>query len=165
MNVHRLPAVLPSPAARPAPPIELQIDSSTIQLTQAILRQGSMGEKESICLWAGRPADGQTAVISHVIEPKFESTANFLTVPSDERYLVTQYLRRERILLFADLHTHPTTAFLSFLDQDRPFSTRDGLYAFVVPDFANGKPGTGWRLFEIIDRRWREVAIDDRVRR
>jgi hypothetical protein len=64
--------------------------------------------------------------------------------------------------LFADLHTHPTKAFLSCADRARPLSVRSGFYAIVVPDFAAGPARAGWRCYEATGSDWAEVIFGDR---
>jgi hypothetical protein len=70
-------------------------------------------------------------------------------------------LRREKLLAFADLHTHPRKAFLSAADQARPFSSRPGFYSVVIPNFASGTPGCGWRAYQAVDGTWKEISCRD----
>jgi hypothetical protein len=163
MRVQQFINVLPDPGRRPAPPVVLDLAPGVLSATQESLRVRSDGRREAICLWAGRPRPDGRALISHLIEPYFESTDIFLTVPPDERKLVAAYLRSERLLMFADIHTHPRRAFLSDLDRARPFSVRDGLYAAVVPVFATGDLREGWRLYEVMNGEWNEVDLGERV--
>jgi hypothetical protein len=163
MRVRQFTNQLPSPGRRPDPPVPLDLALGVLEATQTSLVIGSDGRREAICLWAGRPSADGRALISHLIEPYFVSTDVFLTVPPEERRRVAEYLRSERLLMFADIHTHPRRAFLSPLDRARPFSVRDGLYAGVVPNFGAGRPGEGWRLFEVTSGDWREVDFAERV--
>jgi proteasome lid subunit RPN8/RPN11 len=154
---------LPEKAKRPAPPVILDLAPGLIDATQEALREESAGRREAICLWAGRARHNGSALISHLIVPVFDSTAYFLTIPSEERQLVSAFLRDEGLLLFADIHTHPQAAFLSDVDRERPFSVRDGFYAGVIPEFAQGKPGDGWRLYEVTAGLWHEVDMRSRI--
>jgi len=151
------------PAMRPGPPVILELAAGFGAATQEVLRAASDNRHEAICLWAGRAGGHGRAVITHLIEPLFESTAVWLTVPPQERLIIADFLRSERLLMFADVHTHPEEAFLSPLDRARPFSVRDGFYAGVVPDFALGDFGIGWRLYEVIGGQWRGVEMTERV--
>jgi hypothetical protein len=163
MEIRQYRELAVEPAARPGPPVVLDLATELGAGTQEVLRVASDGRREAICLWAGRAiADGR-AVITHLIVPLFESTAYWLTVPPEERLIIAEFLRSERLLMFADVHTHPEEAFLSPLDRARPFSVRDGFYAGIVPDFAAGEFGQGWRLYEVLAGQWRGVEITDRV--
>lgn len=80
-----------------------------------------------------------------------------------ERIAVANRIRAERLLVFADLHTHPGAAFLSELDRSRPFSVRAGFYAIVVPNFARRETLDGWAMFQTDGIDWEEVSVDDRI--
>lgn len=164
MNVYRFTDDMPAPAPRPRPPVMLRLAGGVIDATQRLLCEGSDRWREAIVLWAGRADDDGTALISHVVAPLFDSGPNWLTIPLEERSVVVQFVRRERLLLFADLHTHPRGAFLSSADRARPFSARRGFYAVVIPEFAQGRPGDGWRFYEAdADAAWTEVRAPERV--
>jgi hypothetical protein len=164
MNVYCLTDAMPAPAARPGPPVKLHLAEGVIKATQRLLCEGSDGWREAIVLWAGRADGDGTALVSHVVAPLFDSGPDWLTIPLEERSVVVQFVRRERLLLFADLHTHPRGAFLSPADRARPFSARRGFYAVVIPDFAQGSPGDGWRFYEAdADATWPEVRARERV--
>jgi proteasome lid subunit RPN8/RPN11 len=154
---------LPPPGDRPEPPVRLRLADGLLKATQAALRDGSSGIRESTVLWAGRPIDGSTALVSHLLLPIFESRRDFLTIPKDERIKIAAYLRAEGLLAFGDLHTHPRRAFLSDPDRDRPFSQRDGFYAIVIPDFGTRPDGEGWRFYEARAGLWHEVEPARRI--
>ncbi len=151
-----------NPGPRPAAPVHLRLADGVLAGTQELLRSLSNGSRESLVLWAGRSTD-RGAVITHVIAPEVEAGYDWLDVPSASRGEVALLLRRERLLVFSDLHTHPETAFLSVADQQRPFSTLPGFYAIVVPDFACGTPGVGWRMYAYNGTRWEEEDCAQRI--
>jgi proteasome lid subunit RPN8/RPN11 len=137
--------------------VGLRLAEGLLERTQAALREASADTREALVLWAGRP-EGAGGVVSHLLLPRCASGPDYLTVPRDERLAVATFLRREQLLLFGDLHTHPEAAFLSRADRTRPFSVMDGFYAIVVPDFGDGSVGLGWRAYEAIARDWQEVS-------
>lgn len=163
MDVFRIDATLPVPAARPAPPLRLSLGPGVLEATQEVLRTESDGSREALTLWAGRPRDASTVLVSHVITPVVEADHDWLTISLLERTAIAAYLRREQLLAVADIHTHPEAAFLSDIDRQRPFSSRDGFYAFVIPNFATDAPGDGWRCYVAFDGDWREVPKKDAV--
>ena len=126
------------------------------------LREGSARGNEALVFWAGIPI-GQSAYITELLIPMCHSSYNRLVVPQDERSAVLAHIRTRRLLVFADLHTHPGAAYLSEADRVRPFSNRPGFYAVVVPNFATGMPGSGWRAFEAVPGGWTEVMLDARI--
>lgn len=158
--IHRLMDDLPAPGPRPVRP-SLTLADTAVALTQGELRRLSDGRREAFAVWAGRP-QGNSALISHVITLDCPAGRDRLTVPSDTRAELAAALRREKLLVFADLHTHPEMAFLSDVDRARPFSSRPGFYAVVIPDFAAGPPGRGWRTYQPADGEWTEVSCRDK---
>lgn len=130
--------------------------------TQSELRVRSDGRREAIVLWAGRPIRDGHALISHLLLPSFLSSRDRLTIPREERHRLAAWLLEQQLVIFSDLHTHPRQAFLSEADVAAPFSTRDGFYATVIPDFAAGPPGAGWRAYQAMAGRWREISIPER---
>lgn len=164
MKVTQFSTLTMEPLPRPTPPVSLLVEGNALISTQETLRSTSAGVREALVLWAGRTLDNCRAVVSHMIEPKCFATNDLLVVPYDERVQVAAYLRQERLLVFADLHTHPASAYLSTADKSRPFSIRSGFYALVVPDFGARQALAGWRIYEAIDGDWKEVRLEDRVR-
>jgi hypothetical protein len=163
MEVVEFGTGLPPAGTRPAPPLLMRPEPGVVPATQEALRLGSDGRCEAAVLWAGRPLEGSAVSISHLILPRFESSARHLVLPQSERILVAEYLRRERLLAFADLHTHPFEAFLSDADRARPFSARDGFFAVVIPDFGAERPGAGWRFYRATSGAWDEVPASEAV--
>ena len=162
MHHHRLLDQLPAPGPRPEAPVQLDLAPGLFAATQRELRTRSDGRGEAIVLWAGRPTGDGHAMVSHLLLPSFLSSRDRLTIPRDERHRLAAWLLEQQLLIFSDLHTHPHQAFLSQADVAAPFSTRDGFYATVIPDFATGEPGAGWRAYEAISGRWHEISIRER---
>lgn len=155
----------PTGLPRPASPVRLDVTEPALETTQTVLRQLSGGERESLVLWAGRATSPTTATVSELIVPDTMASRLRLDVSMHERIAVAEHVRAERLLVFADLHTHPATAFLSELDRSRPFSVRAGFYAIVVPDFALRRPLDGWAMFESTPGDWEEVSVYVRLGR
>lgn len=154
---------MPGPGPRPKPPVTLTLTSGVLEFTQHQLQSLSARTRESLVVWAGQP-QGHAAQVTHVITPEACADRDHLTLPSRARAELASYLRREGLLLFVDLHTHPGPAFLSQADRARPLSVRHGFYSVVVPDFATGSPGSGWRCYESTGSDWEEVSYDARFR-
>jgi hypothetical protein len=163
MEVRMFAATLPGPGPRPAPPVDLLLAPGLLAATQDELRERSDRRREALVLWAGRPTHDGRALISHLLMPEFISRRDHLTIPPAERHRLADWVRAQQLLIFSDIHTHPTRAFLSSADIAAPFSTREGFYATVVPDFAQGPPMHGWRMYEALDAQWHEVDPEARI--
>ena len=161
MRAESFDIALPAPGPRPPRPVSLSLAPNVLEASQDALRTESGGVREALVLWAGRPTiDG--VYISHLIVPSVESDRLYLTVPQSERIQITDFVLKEKLLVFADLHTHPEKAFLSGADRVRPFSQREGFYALVIPYFATGPLCVGWTAYEFIGGDWPEVRPNDR---
>jgi proteasome lid subunit RPN8/RPN11 len=143
--------------------VALTLGDGVLEFTHQQLRELSAGVRESMVVWAGRPYDGG-ALVTHVVAPEVDAHYDRITVPNTVRAELAMFLRREGLLLFADLHTHPGEAYLSPADRARPLSTRPGFYALVVPEFAAGPAGVGWHCYESTGSDWKEVSCADRFR-
>jgi proteasome lid subunit RPN8/RPN11 len=163
MNAVQVADMPPAAQPRPSPPVRLIISHASLAATQEALRNESASEREALVLWAGRTVDSDLAVVCHLIVPACVASEDVLVVPHGERVDVSQFVRAQGLLVFADLHTHPQAAFLSLADRARPFSVRRGFYALVVPDFARREPLDGWRMYEETGGEWEEVCLDERI--
>ena len=160
IRIQRLTDQLPAPGPRPARP-KLLLADAAVAVTQTELRLLGGGTREAFAVWAGRSL-GESAFISLVISIECPADRYRLAVPSDSRAEVAALLHREKLLAFADLHTHPEEAFLSAADRAEPFSSRPGFYSVVIPRFASGTPGEGWRAYQAAEDNWQEVCCRDR---
>jgi hypothetical protein len=127
------------------------------------LRDLSGGVRESLVLWAGRPNSGGGAEVTHLLSLECPATDLRLVVPMPERLAALEFVREHGLLIFADLHTHPGRAFLSEADRARPFGSKAGFYAIVVPDFALGEPLDRWAMYEADAGDWVSVKADERI--
>jgi hypothetical protein len=164
MRVLQFVDELPPPGPRPSAPLVLHLPAGLTERTQEELAVASEKRREAIVLWAGRSTVDGAALITHLLMPTFESDFDRLVIPPRVRHELALWLRRERLLVFADLHDHPHEAFLSEADVVAPFSSKDGFYAVVIPSFATGEPLRGWRTYEAIGGHWHERAIGSRFR-
>lgn len=163
MNAIELTAELPPPGKRPPRPVRLDLPAGAVERTQEELRALSAGCREALVLWAGRPSGSCTATVTHLIALDCEASRLRLVVPMQERIAALGFVRAHELLVFADLHTHPREAFLSDADRARPFAVRDGFYAIVVPNFAEGPALSGWAIYEAVARDWEEVPVRGRI--
>jgi hypothetical protein len=99
--------------------------------------QGDEG-LEALVLWLVR-FDGDDATVGRVWTPKQTSTRTtdglHLRVGGDELARLNEHLYRTGETLLAQLHTHPTLAYHSPLDEATPVVTEDGSFSIVVPSF------------------------------
>lgn len=139
------------------------LPASGLTRTQEELRALSDGVRESLVLWAGRSTSDSGAEVTHLLSLDCPASELRLVVPLHERLAALKFVREHGLLIFADLHTHPGAAFLSEADRARPFGSKDGFYAIVVPGFASGDALDGWAMYEARAGDWFNVDSHDRI--
>ena len=135
------------------------------------LRARGQGEREAACVWGGTRS-GHVERAEHVafIDDHGPVNAHKLSHVAfpDTVYRCLEHLRERRLVVVADVHTHPELwVGLSPADAANPIEFRVGLLAFVLPRFALGAPAlnvTGVHEY-VGDRRWRRIGEHEVARR
>lgn len=128
------------------------------------LRQRGGGRVESAAVWGGR-----RDVLGEVVEgvyflddlPGGLQRSAFHRVSSRATAELFSDLQRDRRLIVADIHTHPTGwVGLSGLDQANPIEFRNGLYALVLPSYGIPSPSLAIAgVHEYLGKgKWRELS-------
>lgn len=159
----------------------LAIENVRVPLSQAnkaheFLRQvGLRDSAEAVALWAGT-IEGTIFHVNQTIIPEQTPhrtpTGLCYTVSSEELHRTNVWLYEHGVRIIAQLHSHPSDAFHSELDDALPLATTAGCFSLVIPDFARHPfslercatyrlmPGRGWeelapseaaRLITIVD--------------
>lgn len=109
--------------------------------TQRHLQATGRRGLEGMALWAGS-VDGTTARITEVIIPRQEGHRTehglAVSVEGDELHRINVHLYKTRQKLLAQVHSHPTEAYHSRMDDRYAIATALGSFSIVVPDFATG---------------------------
>lgn len=139
----------------------LRVTGPILDATQASLHRAGERRSEGLALWAGRPDGGASVLVSHVVEPETEGEQDWLRTTTAARAEVVAFLRAHDLLVVADVHSHPTEAFLSPVDARHPYSPRVGHLAIVVPDLGRRPRLDGWRAYELDTGGWRERRLEE----
>jgi proteasome lid subunit RPN8/RPN11 len=107
--------------------------------TQNVLRKYGAHGCEGFVLWVGTVSDSE-ATITRVVEPeqnsiKSESGVGYF-VEQPALFQLAQLLRKEKLRLIAQVHSHPTEAYHSETDDRYAIVSEEGGFSLVVPDFA-----------------------------
>lgn len=118
---------------------KLQVPREVLAQTQKVLR--AYGERgcEGLVLWVGTVED-KSAAITRVVVPeqnpiKSENGVGYF-VEQPALFQLSQFLRKEKLRLIAQVHSHPTEAYHSDTDDRYAIVTEEGGFSLVVPDFA-----------------------------
>lgn len=122
-----------------------QIQVRMMDLVAAYKHFRSMGQRgsEGVALWVGRADDREFQVTQTVIPAqKGIRSDHGLAYIVDEAELrrLNVWLYESHLRMIAQLHSHPTEAYHSELDDEGPIMTTVGGLSIVVPDFAMGPP-------------------------
>jgi hypothetical protein len=117
------------------------LPAAVTRRTHAHLAEAGRAGLEGMALWAGAQ-DGETFQVRTCIIPQQQGhrTAHGLavTVAGDELHRINLQLYREGLRLVAQIHSHPTEAYHSDVDDKYAMATALGAFSLVVPDFATG---------------------------
>ena len=134
------------------------LDHSILARTQEYLRTLSERGAESYVVWVGELAD-RNGWVRDVWPLNAEAGAYHARVAFAHVLDLASRVEAKGWYILAQLHTHPSGAFHSRVDDASPLSSQVGFISIVVPDFAQREPMAGWAAFEHMGRgEWRRIA-------
>jgi proteasome lid subunit RPN8/RPN11 len=110
----------------------LEISRRLIVETVSHLRASR--RRECVVLWLGR-RDGELVGVREVFLPTQEAEADYFRIPEEGMAQVLARLRPERLMVAAQVHTHPHEAFHSPADDRWAIVRHVGGLSLVVPRF------------------------------
>jgi hypothetical protein len=114
----------------------LMCPSAVVAETIGHLRIAGRGERECVVLWLGRRgADGID--IQEARRPWQTAWRDRFHIPPNETAAVKVYLRERRLIIAAQVHSHPGKAFHSAADDIGAVIRHVGALSFVIPWFAS----------------------------
>jgi proteasome lid subunit RPN8/RPN11 len=110
---------------------------SVVETTLTNLRETGRSHRECVMLWLGRREGEQVRVID-AYRPLQTSKADMFHINGAGMAALHQELRRQRVMVAAQVHSHPMEAFHSKADDDWAIVRHEGALSLVVPHFASG---------------------------
>jgi proteasome lid subunit RPN8/RPN11 len=99
------------------------------------LQEGGARACECVVLWLGRRhATGIN--VERVYRPLHHAEADFFHIPREGMTALHDELRRDRLMVAAQVHSHPGEAFHSLADDRWAIVRHEGALSLVVPGFA-----------------------------
>lgn len=120
--------------AKPSFISQYKITNEVIQETIMIMKEEGNHNKEGLVFWSG-DIDANIAVIKTVISPEVESTLISAQVNDDGLAYIRKTLKNNNEFLFAQVHSHPGSAFHSIEDETESISYKIGFISIVIPNF------------------------------
>lgn len=109
--------------------------ASIIHETLSELQSAGGRNSERVVLWLGQRKNGQTNV-EMLWVPEQQAGYDFFDIPPQAMQALFQELRTRRLMVAAQVHTHPRQAFHSLADDKWAIVRHTGALSLVVPYFA-----------------------------
>ena len=113
----------------------IRCSPAVIERTLSILRAGGARDCESLVLWLARRTPGVVDVVE-AYEPPYEASIDFFHIPPSGMRSIMSRLRRDRLHICDQVHSHPGEAFHSTADDRWAIVRHEGALSLVVPHFA-----------------------------
>lgn len=107
-----------------------------ISQTIEVLQRSGQRRHEGIVFWLGRRA-GDRIEIVEVYEPAHEAKVDFFHIPPRSMQALQAELRSKRLMIAAQVHSHPMEAFHSRADDTWAVIRHVGAVSIVLPYFAS----------------------------
>ena len=117
----------------------VRLPRSVAASTQAHLQSVGRRGLEGMALWAG-VQEGGVFDVREMIAPRQQGVRSdhglAVIVDGQELHRINLQLYRSGLRLLAQIHSHPTEAYHSAMDDEYAITTALGSFSLVVPDFA-----------------------------
>jgi proteasome lid subunit RPN8/RPN11 len=140
----------------------LRCPAAIVDATLAALRAGGLEGVERVVFWLGRRTPGGDADIAEVHVPEQRAAVDYFHIPPESMVAFMAHLRRSRLVLLAQVHSHPGEAFHSKADDEWAVVRHEGALSIVVPRFAAEVTTKNFEVASAVfrltsDDRWRRV--------
>ena len=115
----------------------LKCSALIIEQTLSLLRRSAENSVERVVLWLGHDRPNALEV-AEVFEPDQVTAIDYFEIPAESMRTLMFHLRRSRMKIIAQLHTHPKEAFHSRADDKWAIIRHSGALSLVLPRFASG---------------------------
>ena len=140
---------------------QTQVSSDSIERTLRYLQKAGRQGTECVVLWFGRREDVVIRV-QQVYRPVQMARRDMFRIPPDSMEAVLSEISSNRLMIAAQVHSHPLKAFHSKTDDALAIVCHAGALSLVVPDFALKTSSPNFmddaKLFRLTpENGWREI--------
>jgi proteasome lid subunit RPN8/RPN11 len=114
----------------------LKCSRTSVDQTLIHLREAGQRNQECVVLWLGKRQATHIDVL-HCYKPIQFAEADRFHIPPEGMAALQSKLRAERLMVAAQVHSHPENAFHSRADDTWAIIRHEGALSFVVPRFAS----------------------------
>jgi len=115
--------------------IPILCPETLVDETIAHLKAAGAVQCECLVLWLAHRLDDRINVVM-VHRPEQRAWRDRFVVDAAEMASLKALLRKDRLMIAAQVHSHPKEAFHSFADDQGAFIRHHGALSFVIPYFA-----------------------------
>jgi proteasome lid subunit RPN8/RPN11 len=109
--------------------------NAIVEVTLDWLRQAGHARRECVALWLGR-RDPATIDVVEAYRPEQTAEIDMFHIPPRGMTELHAVLRQRRLMVAAQVHSHPAEAFHSKADDRWAIVRHEGALSLVVPHFA-----------------------------
>jgi proteasome lid subunit RPN8/RPN11 len=134
---------------------------SSVETTVGHLKRAGDRRVECVVLWLAR-REGNSLRVEEAYLPTQSAREDHFHIPAASMNVLYGELRRRRLMVAAQVHSHPEKAFHSKADDEWAIIRHEGALSLVVPYFASETTAETFlehsKVFQFsADARWREV--------
>ena len=115
--------------------MRLSCTNSIVDATLSWLRDAGRTHRECVVLWLGRRGPGSIDVVD-AYRPEQTAEIDMFHIPPRGMTELHSVLRQRRLMVAAQVHSHPAEAFHSKADDRWAIVRHEGALSLVVPEFA-----------------------------
>jgi hypothetical protein len=108
-----------------------------VQRTLDKLKASGADRKESVVFWVAPSSARDEYHVSDIFVPVHAAAADYFHIGRDAMRDMMRFLRKNRLALVAQVHSHPNLAFHSKADDEWAVVRREGALSIVVPFFGS----------------------------
>ncbi|WP_317898932.1 hypothetical protein [Aurantibacillus circumpalustris] len=145
---------------------KFEFGAETLKEAYAFLREVGTKSYEAVALFAGE-VEGNVGIIKKVICPEQTSSRSELgllySVEGEELHRINIQLYKNKLVLLAQIHTHPGRAYHSETDDEFPIISTLGGLSIVVPNFASDELNhLNWAYYRLsVTAMWDELSQNE----
>jgi proteasome lid subunit RPN8/RPN11 len=112
----------------------LEVPRSVVAATLDEVQRAGYDNSERVVLWLGRRA-GEHMRVEEMFVPLQEAEVDYFRIPREGMARLLEHLRKTRLMIACQVHSHPELAFHSKADDAWAIVRHEGALSLVVPYF------------------------------
>ena len=138
---------------------QILLPLSILHKTLEKLREFGEKFEEGFIIWAGSE-ENSNLVVGEMLIPEQENTFICYFVSESEVHKINVLLNKQNLVAIAQIHSHPSNAFHSSIDDDYAILHLPYSYSIVVPNFGHiEEPITldNFAFYKLIHNKWKKI--------